>query len=191
MKQTILALLACGLLCACGSAPAAPAGDTPAPAEGAAIQTPVPEAEPDPAVTAAEGVSPDYGPLYFDYRGLRFGIFDEARPILEALGAPADTFTADSCAYQGSDYYYYYDGIELCVNEVEGVERVTGITLADDTVQTPQGFCIGMDVAGLDGAGILFSRSGSVYSFTHGSTLLRVRDGGDGTVAAIAYMPAQ
>ncbi|MBR1497955.1 MAG: hypothetical protein IJ617_10040, partial [Oscillospiraceae bacterium] len=148
-------------------------------------------AAPAESAALAEAAAPDYGPLGFEYKGLRFGIFDEAKPVLDALGAPDDTFTADSCAYQGQDCYYYYDGIELCVNDIEGVERVTGITLADDTVQTLQGFRIGSDVAALKDAGLDYSLSDGVYSFTHGSTLLRVRDAGDGTVAAIAYMPAE
>lgn len=199
MKKTLIALFS-GLLlaglCACGgeSAPAPTAEPAPADtAAPAAPETPAPvESESPAAAEAPAAASPDYGPLGFDYAGLHFGIFDEAAPILEALGAPADTFVADSCAYQGSDCYYYYDGIELCVNNVDGVERITGITLADDTVQTPQGLRIGMDLADAVGRMELEAReSGGVYSFSYGSTMLRVRGDANGAVAAIAYIPAE
>lgn len=60
---------------------------------------------------------------------------EEADSVLSRLGEPQSTFEADSCAYQGKDYYYYFAGYELTVNEVEGVKRVTAISLVDDTVK--------------------------------------------------------
>lgn len=60
---------------------------------------------------------------------------EEAEGILNRLGEPQSTFEADSCAYQGKDYYYYYFGYELTVNELEGVRVVTAITLVDDTIK--------------------------------------------------------
>lgn len=60
---------------------------------------------------------------------------EEANSVLNRLGEPQSTFEADSCAYQGKDYYYYFSGYELTVNEIEGVKRVTAISLVDDTVK--------------------------------------------------------
>lgn len=60
---------------------------------------------------------------------------EEAEGVLNRLGEPQSTFEADSCAYQGKDYYYYYFGYELTVNELEGVRVVTAITLVDDTIK--------------------------------------------------------
>lgn len=60
---------------------------------------------------------------------------EEADSVLGRLGEPQSTFEADSCAYQGKDYYYYFSGYELTVNEVEGVRRVTAVSLVDDTVK--------------------------------------------------------
>ena len=112
--------------------------------------------------------------------------------MLNALGEPLDTMVADSCAYQGSDYYYFYDGIEVCVNDVDGVERITGITLADDTVKTPQGLYVGMPVAdALAAMDLDYTDNDGVYCFTYGPAQLRVRDDGEGAVAAIAYIPAE
>lgn len=60
---------------------------------------------------------------------------EEADVVISRLGEPQSTFEADSCAYQGKDYYYYFAGYELTVNEVEGVRRVTAISLVDDTIK--------------------------------------------------------
>lgn len=60
---------------------------------------------------------------------------EEAEAVLARLSEPLSTFEADSCAYQGKDYYYYFSGYELTVNEIEGVKRVTAISLVDDTVK--------------------------------------------------------
>ena len=109
-----------------------------------------------------------------------------------ALGEPDSTFESNSCAYQGKDKFYYYDGFEILVNDVDGTERITGITIADDTVSTPQGVKIGMKI---DEAlslmdGIEYAQSGDTYKFTVGSTLFRLQAGDDGTVAAAEYSVA-
>lgn len=136
-------------------------------------------------------VKADYGELYFSANGCDFGIFDEAAPVLEKLGEPTGTFEADSCAYQGKDLFYYYDGFELMVNDVDGVERVTGITVTDDTVANPQGVKIGMDVTeAVELMGMEPKESSGVYSFTVGSCLMRLRSDDDNCVAAMEYMGA-
>ena len=61
----------------------------------------------------------------------------EAAPVLALLGEPAFTFEADSCAYQGKDIYYKYNGFELTVNTPEGVPVITAITVVDDTIRVP------------------------------------------------------
>lgn len=117
---------------------------------------------------------------------------DPADSVLSALGDPDSTFESNSCAYQGKDKFYYYDGFELLVNDVDGTERVTGITVADDTVQTPQGVKIGMSI---DDAlalmeGMEYAQAGDTYKFTVGSTLLRLQVGEDNTIVAIEYSVA-
>lgn len=80
--------------------------------------------------------------LYFEGMGLRLEPWMEAEAVLSALGDPIGAFEADSCAYIGKDLFYYYPGFELTVNEVDGVNVITAITVADDTVTTPQGLRI-------------------------------------------------
>ena len=100
----------------------------------------------DAAAAEDEEEAPVYGPLGFVYNEVSFGILDEAEPVMEAIGEADDLFVSASCAYQGDDYIYYYDGLELTVNEIDGVSYVTGITLVDDMIETPQGVAIGMDI---------------------------------------------
>ncbi|MBQ6358402.1 MAG: hypothetical protein IJI97_05530, partial [Clostridia bacterium] len=121
------------------AAPAAPKATeaAPAPAEATAEPQPAAEAaEPEPQAPA------EVPELYFESKGVRMEPMMEAAPILAALGDPVGSFEADSCAYLGKDKFYYYPGFELTVNEVEGVERITVITVADDTIVTPQGLRI-------------------------------------------------
>ena len=135
---------------------------------------------------------PDYGELYYASGEVKFGILDPAADVLTALGEPDSTFESNSCAYQGKDKFYYYDGFEVLVNDVDGTERITGITIADDTVSNPQGVKIGMKIdealALMDG--IEYVQSGDTYKFTVGSTLFRLQAGDDGTVAAAEYSVA-
>ena len=118
--------------------------------------------------------------------------------MLDALGEPQGTFESDSCAYQGKDMFYYYDGFEVMVNDVDGTLRITGITLADDTVSNPQGVKIGMDMSealSLMGdpdypESITVTHNGGVYKLVSGSTMLRLKAGDDGTLAAAEYCVA-
>ena len=136
--------------------------------------------------------TPDYGELYYASGDAKFGIMDPADSVLSALGDPDSTFESNSCAYQGKDKFYYYDGFEILVNDVDGTERVTGITLADDTVSNPQGVKIGMkgDEALKLMDGLEYTQSGDTYRFTVGSTLFRLQVGADGTVKAAEYSVA-
>ena len=136
-------------------------------------------------------VEKTYDKLFYASGDVKFGIGDDANEIIAALGEPMGTFEAESCAYQGKDYFYYYDGFELMANDFDGKLLITGITVDDDTVQIPQGVKIGMDIEeALALMDVEHTDNGSVYKFTEGSTILRIRAGEDGTVAAIEYCTA-
>lgn len=149
--------------------------------------------------TKTDDYTPDYGELYYASGDTKFGIMDPAEEVLNALGEPVNgTFESDSCAYQGKDYFYYYDGFEVMVNDVDGTLRITGITIADDTVSNPQGVKIGMDMSealSLMGdpdypESITVTHNGGVYKLVSGSTMLRLKAGDDGTLAAAEYCVA-
>lgn len=67
----------------------------------------------------------------------------EAAPVLKALGTPKKTFEQDSCAYQGKDKVYTYDGFEMSTYPVKGKEVIASIYILDNTVATPEGIKIG------------------------------------------------
>lgn len=216
MKRKIFWALALGLLLAlvgCGgqkaasqpaekagvvyvdpNAPAATAAptDTPAPL----VETAAPAAEAaatEPEATAEPETEASLD-LYFESRGVRMEPMMEAAPVLSALGDPIGSFEADSCAYIGKDLFYYYPGFELTVNEVEGVDRITAITVVDDTVTIPQGLRIyDEEDKLLDTLG--GTEESGVYTYRSGSILLLVRvkeaDGDARRVSSIEYRPAE
>ena len=171
MRKTAILLLALCLLCAAGC--------------GANTETDDPNAvfiDPN----AVRGGA--YGDLYFEANGVRFGIFDEAEPVLKALPAYRNTFTGESCAFPGADVYYYYSGFQIMTNEIDGVSRITAITIADDTVKTPQGLYIGMTEAEARSAfPALFDAD---WNLIDGTAMLSVLIA-DGTIAGISYTPVQ
>ena len=166
---------------------AAPLTETSAPAAQAAT--------PEPEATAETETGPEAAlDLYFESRGVRMEPMMEAAPVLSALGDPIGSFEADSCAYVGKDLFYYYPGFELTVNEVEGVDRITAITVVDDTVTIPQGLRIyDEEDELLDALG--GTEENGVYTYRSGSILLLVRvkeaDGDARRISSIEYRPAE
>lgn len=135
-------------------------------------------------------IVPNYGDLAFESNGERFGIFDEIDAVVASIGEPVQTSEAASCAYQGMDYFYFYNGFELTVNEFNGVKRITKISIVDDTVQIPQGVKIGMATQdALDLMPDNYAESTGIYSFTSGSCMLRMQEK-DGVIVSITYSEA-
>ena len=162
MKRLLIALLAALLLLGC--------------AESGAVFV-------DPNAVQGGG----YGDLYFEADGVRFGIFDEADEVLSSLPAPRSTFTGETCAFNSRDEYYYFSGFELMINEIDGVKRITAITLSDDTVKIPQGLYIGMP---LEDAVQAFPALGdNGWQMIDGTAQLSVLIR-EGAVASILYTPA-
>jgi len=180
MKKLIAVLLMVMLvvtLAACGAKEEAPAEESaPAAQEAPAEDVSAEEsaAEETPAEDApAEEVNDD--PYYFGANGIEIRIMDEAEAVLAALGDPAQTFEADSCAFQGKDYFYYYDGYQLMVNDVDGVKRITSITMVDDTVKTPQGIGIGSKEEEIAAAfGEDYTNASNMYVYRHDTTTLQI-----------------
>ena len=90
--------------------------------------------------------------------------------------------------------FYAYPGVQLTVNEVEGVARITLITVTDDTVSIPQGLRIYDDeeklldlLGGTEDNGVYAYRSGRV------ELIVAVKDTEDDVrrIAYIEYRVAQ
>ena len=64
-------------------------------------------------------------------------------PVLQALGEPASYFEAASCAFEGLDTIYTYNGFEIDTYPAQDKDLVSAVILKDDSVTTAEGICIG------------------------------------------------
>lgn len=112
----------------------------------------------------------------------------EAAPVLKALGAAKKTFEQDSCAYQGKDMVYTYDGFEISTYPVKGKETIASVYFLDDTVATPEGIKIGskkQDI--IDAYGKEYQEEFGVYRYSAGQTELVIYTT-NGIVDAVEYL---
>lgn len=110
---------------------------TAAPAQSQApAATSVPIAETFPTQQELDGLAEE-DPYTFHTGSIAILPRMEAEPVLALLGEPAFRYEADSCAYQGKDVYYKYNGFELTVNTPEDKPVITAITVVDDTIRVP------------------------------------------------------
>ena len=128
----------------------------------------------------------EYGELYFESNGARFGIYDETEAVLKALPAYRSTFTGQSCAFDTEDVVYFFTGFQITTNVIDGVSRVTAIKIEDDTVKTPQGLYIGMPEQ--DAAAAFPALSEADWNLEDGTAMLSVTIT-DGAVYGITYTP--
>ena len=201
LAALLLALMGCGGTAQPAEKPGVVYLDPNAPASAQSTAAPAPQGESAPITQGTELPPPEQGEeaepaldLYFESRGVRIEPMMAADPVLSALGEPIGTFEADSCAYIGKDIFYYYPGFELTVNEVEGTNRITAVSVVDDTVITPQGLRI------YDEEEKLLSLLGGteengVYTYHSGQTLLliQVKAAGDDVrrIATMEYRAAE
>lgn len=75
----------------------------------------------------------------FEYKGVSIAMHKEAAPILESLGDNMDYFEAESCAFQGMEKVYTYNGFELYTYEADGIDYIAAIMFLDDSVSTKEG----------------------------------------------------
>ena len=72
--------------------------------------------------------------------------------FLEKLGKEKNYFESASCAFEGLDKEYTYNGFVLKTYPLNDVDYVASITLQDDTVATPEGIAIGSELADVTAA---------------------------------------
>lgn len=189
-------ILLMGLLCACASGarqgtvyvdPKAAAGETAQSGEGEKPEQVLPgeKEAPEPEEEQEE----EY---IFRSGSIAIVPLEEADEVMERLTGLLSTFEADSCAYQGKDYYYYYPGFELTVNELEGVKRITAITLVDDTIKAEfSGGALGIG----DGEQLLRQVLGgepgqSYYEFAGSRSRVQIQLM-EGRITAMVFRPAE
>lgn len=79
----------------------------------------------------------------FTAKGATIEMDADAAPILEQLGEPVSYFEAASCAFEGLDKTYTYNGFELDTYPTGDKDYVSAVVLKDDSVATQEGICIG------------------------------------------------
>ncbi len=79
----------------------------------------------------------------FVVRDVTLEVDGDAAPVVEALGEPASYFEAASCAFEGLDKIYTYNGFEIDTYPMQDKDLISSIVLKDDSVMTAEGICIG------------------------------------------------
>ncbi len=111
----------------------------------------------------------------------------EADPIVEALGEPVSTFEAPSCAFQGTDYIYTYDGFQINTYPLNDVNYVSSVVFMSDAVSTPEGLEIGKTKDDMIAAyGEDYTEEYDQYTYTRGDSQLVVLIE-DGYISSIEY----
>ena len=134
----------------------------------------------------------------FTYNDVSVVMDADAAPIVEKLGEPVSYFEAASCAFEGLDKMYTYNGFELDTYPVGDKDYVSSVILKDDSVSTAEGICIGDSLEKLkqayDGEGeesggmLVYSKDGMklcfimqgefIISIEYRSTVLDENDNG-------------
>ncbi len=109
----------------------------------------------------------------FEYNEVNIPMNVEAAPIVEALGESVDYFEAASCAFQGLDKIYSYNGFELGTYPNGDKDYVSYVTLLDDSVSTDKGVYVGSALEEVTTAyGNEYTVEGSSYVYQLGESKL-------------------
>ncbi|MGI6084230.1 MAG: hypothetical protein ACOYIF_02145 [Acetivibrionales bacterium] len=106
---------------------------------------------------------------FFEYNGIAIHMNEDAKPVLEALGEPQNYFESPSCAFQGMDRIYSYNGFDLYTysDEDDENEYVFTVAFMSDAVATTEGIEIGdkFDKV-IEKYGDGYEQSGEQYVYT-------------------------
>ena len=95
--------------------------------------------------------------------------------VLSALGDPVDYDESTSCAFDGLDKVYKYNGFEIKTYPDKDKDYVLSITILNDTVETLEGITIGSSEADIKKAyGDDFEAIGDGMIYTKGKTKLQI-----------------
>ncbi|MDR0220263.1 MAG: hypothetical protein LBI54_02530 [Lachnospiraceae bacterium] len=82
---------------------------------------------------------------YFVYNETRVELGQPAADIVAKLGPAKDFYVYPSCAFEGDEKTYVYNGFELVtyMRDANDTDRVYSLIFWDDSVATVEGLCIG------------------------------------------------
>ena len=136
---------------------------------------------------AAEGGESSQDLFVFTSNGVEIRMNAKADPVVAALGEPISTFESPSCAFQGTDYIYTYDGFQLNTYPLNDVNYVSSVVFTSDAVATAEGLEIGGTLEDMVAAyGEDYTEAYGEYTYTRGDSQLAVLIE-EGTITSIAY----
>lgn len=183
LLSLLLSLLLTLSLAACGGkedGQPAPDSQTPPPAADSTddAQTPsdAPVGEDTPQTPAGPAPEVKAGSKYvLSYQGCPLPANADFAPLLAYLGDPASYFEAESCAFEGLDKTYTYDGVEIVTYPDGDVDRISSVRILSGAVATPEGITIGSTPEDVTAAyGEDYAAIGQQYSYDDGDCTLSV-----------------
>lgn len=124
----------------------------------------------------------------FVANGTTISVDADMEPVLKALGEPVKYFEAASCAFEGLDKVYTYNGFEINTYPSGDKDLISSIVLKSDSVTTKEGAYIGMsaeDVKSIYGSDCV-EENGAITCNKDGMKLYFIIDGG--AVKSIQYL---
>lgn len=123
----------------------------------------------------------------FIYNGVEIILGEKADGIIASLGEPNGVFESPSCAFEGIDKIFYYNGFLINTYPDSGEDYILSVSLTDDSLKTPEGIMLGMaldDVLNAYGDG--YKNELGMYTYTLENTELSFLIE-DGAVVDITY----
>lgn len=112
----------------------------------------------------------------------------EAAPILSALGKELSYEESPSCAFEGMDKLYSYQGFRIKTYSLSGKDYIYSIELMDDSITTPEGVTIGTAIEiAAEKYGTPAEENDSAMRFVYKNTILQILFR-DGLVTNIQYL---
>ena len=124
----------------------------------------------------------------FIYATFEINIGAKWEHIEPKLGEYTDTFVAESCAYQGTDRYYYYEGFEVMTSEIDGEEILTDIFIDSADVEAVNGLKVGMGLSEMVNAmGPVDKSTDTTYTYCGDNVNVQINTSDDKIVSIEYY----
>lgn len=131
---------------------------------------------------------PDEKGYVFESAGTAIEIDAKVDTYTSRLGEPkGGYYEAKSCAFDGLDKFWYYDGFTIQAYQKDGEDLVYQVLLTDDTVKTKEGVKIGDTkdkIISVYGSG--YKVNGTMYIYESGNMMLEFNIKDD-VIISIAY----
>ncbi len=133
--------------------------------------------------------APEENGYVFESAGTDIMIDTKVDNYTSKLGEPkGGYYEAKSCAFDGLDKFWYYDGFTIQAYQKNGEDLVYMVSLTDDTVKTKEGVKIGDNkdkMISVYGSG--YNVNGNIYFYVSGNMMLEFTVKDD-VILSIAYV---